>query len=124
MKKTLLLLVCLAFALPAMSQGGTKIVIKGLHNPKKMAVMAVISSDMQNNTCQVTKTLDRHSEKLEQAAQTGKVFTVAFAKYDGVDGEIVKKMSTVYISDYSISSSGNNATETFTLRFNSLEDGN
>ena len=120
MKKTILLIVCLAFAIPALAQGGTKLAIKGLHNPKKTALMNVTSAVIENNTCIVTKTLDRHSEKLEQAAETGKVFQKAFIKFDGVDGEINKELTTVYIRDYIITSQGNTTIETFTMYYNKI----
>ena len=124
MKKTILLIVCLAFALPAFSQGGTQLGISGLHKAKKVAKMNVLSASMQGNTWQITKRLDNHSAKIENAAQTGKFYPKAFMKLGDITGEVIKEMSGVYISNYNISSQGSNATETFTVHFNSIEDKN
>ena len=124
MKKIILVITLLMFAMTTMAQEGTQLGVKGLHQPKKVAKFAVLSVSMQNNSCTITKHLDRHSEKIEQATQTGRVLPKAFIKFDGVDGEIIKEMTTVYLSNYSISSQGNNATETFTIYFNSIVEQN
>ena len=105
------------------AQGGNAIAIKGLHNPKKLAKISVISIELlnantPNQAYRIVKNLDKHSQKISEAIQTSKTFPKAFAKYDGIDGEIRKELDTVYLSDYSMSSSGNApATETFLVHF-------
>jgi len=122
MKKTILssLLIIVSFALFA--QGGTQLGISGLHQTKKIAKFDVSSATMQGNSCLITKKVDRHSNKIENAAQTGRVFPKIFLKIPDIPGEYLKEFTTCYISGYSLSSQGNTATETFTVHFNSLTE--
>ncbi len=122
MKKLVLSIFLVLFSLVLFAQGGTQLGISGLHKAKKVAKFEVISATVQNHTCVITKVVDRHSNKIESAAQTRKVFPKVFMKLQDIPGEYSKEFTTCYISNYSLSSQGDQTTETFTIHFNSLTE--
>ena len=122
MKNIILSSLLIIFSFALFAQGGTQLGISGLHQTKKIAIFDVSSATIQGNSCLITKKVDRHSNKIENATQTGKVFSKIFLKLPDIPGEYSKEFTTCYISGYSLSSQGNNAKETFTIHFNSLTE--